>query len=281
MTTKNKNTTPKISVIITCYNYGKYIDEAIQSVQDQTFKDWELIIIDDCSTDESTRQKMIKLESEYKNISHIQTILSKKNMGVCKARNLGVRQTKGDYIIFLDGDDKLRKDCLEKMYNIIETGNYEIVGSGFQFFGNINKTIIRYYKKEKITTSCLLTPTSLIKKDIFLKIGGFRVNMTHGMEDHDLWIGLIEVGAEVYIIQEALLLYRAHSSESRGSKLEQESERGNFVKMQDNMVKNNPRMFLWTIENFKKQNKKLTKINIKLKIILGLSLIVNIIQILL
>lgn len=269
MNTKNKKANPKLSVIITCYNYGKFIDEAIESVENQTFRDYELIIIDDCSTDEFTKARIKHLSY----ISYINMISLKKNVGVCKARNLAAKEARGEYIMFLDADDKLNNDFLEKTYTTIKKDKFDIVGCGFQFFGKNNKIIINQYDKTKFFAACQLPAASLIRKALFIKMKGFRENMHNGMEDHDLWLGLIQEGARVHIIQEVLFRYRVHSSESRGSNLE--LDRRKFRNMQENMVRNNPKIFLQATEYQKKQIRKFKKINTKLKITVSLSLIFN------
>ena len=148
MNTKNKKSNPKISVIITCYNYGKFIDEAIQSVQNQTFKDLELIIIDDYSTDEFTQDKIKELSAQHYLYDSL-VITLKENVGVSKARNLATEQAKGEYILYLDADDKIEADCLQKMYDKMQEG-FDIVGSH----------ILEINKKHIIKRESLWSPTS-------------------------------------------------------------------------------------------------------------------------
>ena len=167
MNIKNKKANPKISVIITCYNYGEFIDEAIQSVQNQTFKDYELIIIDDCSTDKFTKEIIKKISiKKYHTFLSSKVIQLKKNAGVAKARNLAIKKAGGKYILCLDADDKLHKACLQEMYDIIEQEQYDIVGAGHKEFGYkpVKKAHIRQYFKYKFCTDCQITISSLFKK---------------------------------------------------------------------------------------------------------------------
>ncbi len=225
MDSKNKNATPKISVIITCYNYGKFIDEAIQSIADQTFKDYEIIIIDDCSTDPFTRKKLSKLlecvqgyiyrsgTNQVVIESKISKLIQlKKNVGVCEARNLGVKMAKGEYIIFLDADDKFRKDCLQEMYDVIEKDEYDIISCLYETFG---RESVKERKCKDILEHTVwmgyCSPTSLIKRKDFTKLNGFHPYFKkRGAEDFDFYMRLMNQGARPYIIQDHLFYYRKH-----------------------------------------------------------------------
>lgn len=130
----NKN--PRFSVIIPAYNVEKYIGKAIESVKKQTFKNLEIIVVEDCSTDDT--KKEIK---KYKN--DIILVQHKINKCLGGARNSGMRVAKGDYIIFLDGDDFLNNDkVLEKLDNLIGNQKVDVVYMGFTTFGKKNITII-------------------------------------------------------------------------------------------------------------------------------------------
>lgn len=105
----------KVSIIVPAYNVEKYIKRTLDSIINQNFRNFELIVVNDGSTD-NTRQiiEEILLNS---NISH--NIINKENEGVSIARNTGIKSAKGDYIFFLDGDDYIKEDCIEKLYNTL------------------------------------------------------------------------------------------------------------------------------------------------------------------
>lgn len=136
----------KFSVILAAYNVEKYIEEAIESVLSQNFEQYELIIVDDCSTD-MTKKKINK----YKNNSKIQILTTQKNTGTAGgARNLGMQYAKGEYMLFLDGDDKFYdENVLTKVSNVIGNQNYDIIFLGYQDLGNENK--IRTYNEQTAT----------------------------------------------------------------------------------------------------------------------------------
>ena len=163
---------PCISVIVPVYNCEKYIYDCIVSVLNQSYKNFELIIVNDGSTDNSIK-KIINLISGHKNIS----ILNKENGGVSSARNLGLKSAKGDWIAFIDSDDKIETDYLK---NLI-TGSYiddeiDMVISGFKTFGYSdslsNKFEDKIYNNEtlgalfskRLKSICLGTPWGKLYK---------------------------------------------------------------------------------------------------------------------
>lgn len=120
----------KFSIIVTAYNVDEYIDACIKSVQSQSYSNYELIIVDDCSTDNGKTINKIK---EYDNITFIQT---PKNSGAGGARNLGIKNATGDYIVFLDSDDALSSETvLENLNNTIGNDLPDIIYTGFKFIG--------------------------------------------------------------------------------------------------------------------------------------------------
>lgn len=141
-----------ISVIMPLYNNEIYIVEAIQSVINQTYKEWELIIINDASTDNSKFivQKFLEKEKDNRLIF----IDLKENKGVSFARNLGMKKAKGEYISFLDSDDLWDKNFLNELYRKIKETNGKLVYSKFAYFYNgdnikINKAVMREGKIDK------------------------------------------------------------------------------------------------------------------------------------
>lgn len=123
-------TNKKFSIIVTAYNIDNYIENCINSVKKQTYNNYELIIVDDCSTDDGKTVNKIK---EFDNIIFLQT---EKNSGAGGARNLGIKNATGDYIIFLDSDDALSSESiLENLNNLIGNDNPDIIYTGFKFIG--------------------------------------------------------------------------------------------------------------------------------------------------
>lgn len=155
----------KVSIIIPVYNAEKTIEKCISSILKQTYKDYELLLIDDGSTDNSL--KVIKKYSKYKNIR----ILNQENHGVAYTRNRGIKEATGDYIMFIDNDDFIDSDYIEQHVTAISKENSDIVISGYRRINIENKIL----HEEKLRDTywarfIIITPWArMFRKDFLLK----------------------------------------------------------------------------------------------------------------
>lgn len=195
----------KISVIVPCYNQGKYLAETLDSVIMQTFSDWECIIINDGSTDtsESVALSYVKKDSRFRYIYQ-------ENRGVCITRNRGIEMAQGEYILCLDGDDKISCDFLECMYPILDTNqSVKVVVSTVVQFGKIRRVMPSVdYSLEELMGRNIFVITSMFRKFDFEKTEGFNENMVKGLEDWDFWLSMLESGGEVAYVKQAVFYYR-------------------------------------------------------------------------
>lgn len=189
-----------VSIICLCYNHANFIEEALYSVFNQTYKNWELIIVNDASTDKS-KEVIDKIVKENPS-QNIQVIHLEKNVGNCAAFNVGFKISKGKYIIDLAADDKLEIDKLEKQVNILEnadaktgicftnailidenstkTGNYY-----FDWYKKVPKD--GFIFKELIRAGGMIcSPTMLIKREVLEELNGY--DETLSFEDYDFWV---------------------------------------------------------------------------------------------
>ncbi|MDR0927389.1 MAG: glycosyltransferase [Ignavibacteria bacterium] len=205
-------TVPMVSVIVPLYNYQEYVLETIESVVKQTYKDWELIIVDDCSTDDS-----YNIVKEYVH-SHPQYPIclwqNERNSGISATRNVGLKKAKGKYILLLDADDKIAEKALEKYISAIEREDADICYSQTQLFGTEDgiwelppANCFKYNP-----WGCSINPTCLFKKAILEKVGGFAEDM-RADEDWQFWASFVIKGVTKYTkIDEPLFLYRKHGN---------------------------------------------------------------------
>lgn len=195
-----------VTIIVTSYNYGQYLDECIGSLHNQTYKFIEIIVVDDGSDDLSTIEKLNELEKRGEQIIRI------KNSGVSVARNVGVNCAQGKYIIFLDGDDKLENTFVEKVMDLqIKNKDVLLVYSFTRFFGSINRLrILKNHPnyKQLLVYNSAFGITCLLQKKRILDIGGFNEKMRLGIEDWEFFIRYCYSGMKVGRVNQALFYYR-------------------------------------------------------------------------
>ncbi len=197
---------PKVSVIIPCYNQGIFVQDAVDSILNQTFDDYEIIIVNDGSTDEFTN----KLLSDYNRPKT--TVITTKNRGLAAARNTGINAAKGEYILPLDADDKIGTTYLEQAIQILDTDDsVGIVYCLARFFGADNSTwnLPEYSMSEMLNSNCIFC-SALFRKRSWDLVGGYKESMKYGWEDYEFWLSLIESGCGVYRIPSVLFFYRQH-----------------------------------------------------------------------
>ncbi len=188
-----------ISVIIPLYNKAPYVEKAIQSVFAQTYTDWELIVIDDGSTDNSVS---VVEAMHCITCSDKVRLNQQKNVGVSTTRNRGVEMAQGEYVCFLDADDWWDEHFLEEMHKAIEAyPEVGIIGTNYWYVKNGRQRVCvkdmqagyidyvkAYLHQMQVSGGMpLWTGAICIRKDVFLAIGGFNPQLCLG-EDFDLWI---------------------------------------------------------------------------------------------
>jgi glycosyltransferase involved in cell wall biosynthesis/predicted NUDIX family NTP pyrophosphohydrolase len=199
------NQIPAISVIIPCYNLGIYLDEAVQSVLAQTMHAFEIIIVDDGSTDKATCALL-------NNFNRPKTrLVRQENKGLAAARNRGIRESTGRYICCLDADDRLQPEFLEKAFTVLDTQPaVGFVTGYFQMFGE-RTDVFRYQTcafPEMLVYNQAVEP-SLFRREAWERAGGYCETFTSsGIEDWDLWITILELGYRAEVIPEIVWNYR-------------------------------------------------------------------------
>ncbi len=194
----------KVSVIIPCFNQGQYVDEAVNSILKQTYQDFEIIIVNDGSTDQFTSNKL-------KNYDQPRTrVISTSNQGLSAARNNGIKTAKGNYILVLDADDSFEPTFLEKAVSFLDKHpEIGVVTCGIRSFGEEEWST---HPKGGDVTAFFLKSNScasaLFRKKCWEDAGGYDESMKEGYEDWNFWIGVTKKGWKVYSIPELLFNYR-------------------------------------------------------------------------
>lgn len=203
---------PLVSVIIPSFNYGRYLEETVDSVLSQTFRDVEIIVTDGGSTDDDTLRLLRSFRKPKTKV-----YLNKGRHLLGDNRNLGIRRSRGKYICCLDSDDKLKPTYLEKALFLLETYNYDIVSTSVECFGGSNVLWQVPIKPslEQLTRNNQFSVVAVFKKTMWKKARGYHdwgLGKDLVAEDWDLWVRMMALGARGINIPEALMLYRVHDS---------------------------------------------------------------------
>ena len=225
---------PIVSVIMPCFNQGQFIEEAVESVIAQTFTPVEIIIINDGSTDIET----VRLLNHYQkpNVSVIHTA----NQGPSAARNVGIQQAKGQYILPVDADDLIAPTYIEKAVPILESQpEVGIVYAQAELFGAKTGSFdLPPYQFPDILLGNMIFNSSLYRKADWEKAGGYNENMVLGWEDYDFWLSILELGKDVSQIPE-VLYYHREVANSRSEQMTQE----HWVKSYAQIFKNHSQLY--------------------------------------
>ena len=199
---------PKVSVVIPCFNQGSYVEEAVDSVLQQTYKNYEIIIVNDGSTDAETNQLLHSFSYPHTNVIRSQ------NYGLANARNTGISASEGRYILPLDADDKIGSTYLDEAVKILEeNSNIGIVYCNAEFFGGKSGPFdLPSFSKDRLLVENIIFCTAFFRKDDWRKIGGFNPNMNYGWEDWDFWLSIIELDRDAYRIPETLFFHRKRAN---------------------------------------------------------------------
>ncbi len=202
---------PLVSIIIPCYNYGKFVTDAIESAENQTFKNIEIIVINDGSTDQDTINVLNSLSYPKTRIVH------QKNQGLASTRNNGAIISRGKYICYLDADDMIHPTYIEKtLFLLEERKNLGSAYSWVQCFEESNDIWKTQDLNPFMMRDANISPShSVIKKEVWEKVRelngvGFLTKYEGYFEDWVFWIDMIRVGFGGAVIKEPLIKYRVH-----------------------------------------------------------------------
>ena len=214
-----QNQGPLVSIIMAAYNAEKTINAAIQSVIDQTYTNWELIIVDDYSSDNTSVIVAEKKASD----TRIRYFRNNVNSGVSITRKKGLEEAKGDWIAVLDSDDMWTREKLEKQINLAFLREAELVFSGSAFMDNNGEridwilhvpTTIKY--KRLLKQNLVSNSSVLVKKELYSQ---FYVVGDEMHEDFAMWLLITKTGRVAYGIDEPLLIYRIADNSKSSNKI--------------------------------------------------------------
>jgi glycosyltransferase involved in cell wall biosynthesis len=200
---------PLVSVIVPCYQQAHFLDQSLRSVLEQTYQNWECIIVNDGSSDQtdSIALHWTAKDERFK-------YLEQENKGLSGARNAGIKICEGEYILPLDADDILDKDYLKTIVpEILKQPEAAVISCYTKFFHGNTNTIVGELTPTSGTVKSLLyenqlVATSLFRKTSWKQIGGYDERMKNGFEDWEFWISIVKLNKNYIVIPKHLFFYR-------------------------------------------------------------------------
>ncbi|HEU5013009.1 MAG TPA: glycosyltransferase family A protein [Roseiflexaceae bacterium] len=196
---------PQVSVIIPCYNYARFLPDAVASVLAQSSTAWEVLIVDDGSTDDT-----LIVAQQLQTVAPIR-LLRQPNGGPSAARNTGACHARAPLLLFLDADDMLAPEALQRMVKALhDAPDASFVSGAFQVFGNDNV----YWPGLPVDLATLaldntVLPAALVRRTAWEAVGGFDPAIQL-YEDWDFWLRIVVKGGRGIVLPETLLYYRRH-----------------------------------------------------------------------
>lgn len=209
----------RISIIMAAYNAEKTIEQAIYSVLCQTYPDFELLVVNDCSTDKTAALVAAIAEKD----DRVRLISNEKNGGVSYTRKHGLEEARGEWIAILDSDDAWASEKLEKQIELQEKTNAELLFTGSAFMDADGRPINWYLHapaevtyRQLLKQNVLSNSSALVRKKLYAKHYAVGDEMH---EDFAIWLSILKEGRKAYGVDEPLLIYRIAKSSKSGNKI--------------------------------------------------------------
>lgn len=195
----------KVSVIVPCYNQDQYLDEALHSVIEQIYTNWECIIINDGSSDDTEFVAKRWLKKDYR-FSYLKI----KNGGLSNARNIGIQKAQGEYILPLDADDKIEKKYIKlALEEFNKHKDLKLVYCNAVKFGEVNGIWnLKPYSLLNLARENMIFCSAIYRKKDWSLVNGYDINMKYGWEDWEFWIAILKNGGKVKKIDYTGFFYR-------------------------------------------------------------------------
>ena len=218
---------PKVSVVIPCFNHGEFLPEAVASITASTKRDdVEIIVVDDGSTDERTRTETDKLVARGINV------VRQENRGLVAARNAGIAEAKAEYIFPLDADDRVRPGCLDHGIRILDADpKVGVVYGDGEYFGiRTGRWRIGPFDRHRLLQWNFIACCAVYRRSVWEQNRGYDGTMpVQGLEDWDFWLGALEHGWELAYVPEIFFDYRVAKESMITSTFGSEPEIAKFI----------------------------------------------------
>ncbi|ACK69698.1 glycosyl transferase family 2 [Gloeothece citriformis PCC 7424] len=207
---KTSDLTSQVTVCISLYNYRNYILETLDSVYNQTLDLLDLIVVDDCSKDDSLTVTLSWLEKNSQRFNKAQLVQHQTNNGLAYSRNTAIGLAQTPYVFILDADNLLYPRCIMQGLEALESSKAAFAYSIIEKFGAMEKIIgNQSWSKEQLAYGNYIDAMALIKKTSLEAVDGYS-HIQYGWEDYDLWCKFAEKNFYGILVPEILVRYRVH-----------------------------------------------------------------------
>lgn len=240
-----------VSIIVPAYNHAQFLDEALTSVYNQSYANWECIIVNDGSSDnvEEVAKQWTDKDSRFR-------YYSQENKGVSSTRNLGIKNAEGTYILPLDADDKIASRFIELAVGAFENDvSLKLVYCKAEKFGAENGLWkLEPYTLKGLAKENMIFCSAMYHKTNWKTLGGYDVEMKSGLEDWEFWIHLLKDGGNVLCLEYVGFYYRVKAI-SRTKTIQQKD----FKQLHNYLSVKHPEFFVGQLGSFQDLNAAITK----------------------
>ncbi len=198
-----------VSIIVPCYNQGQFLNDALNSVFNQSHSNWECIIVNDGSSDSTEEIAMvwIKKDARFK----LTTTL---NGGLAMARNNGIKHANGAFVLPLDADDRISDDYIQIALKLMEKSDLVklVYAKGYKFGVESGIWKLPTFSLLNLARSNMIHCSALFRRSDWERVGGYDTNMKYGLEDWEFWIAILKDGGEVKFIDRVCFYYRIRAN---------------------------------------------------------------------
>jgi glycosyltransferase involved in cell wall biosynthesis len=209
---KTAHTRAQVTVVVTLYNYGRFVLEALDSVTAQELADIDLVVVDDASTDGGRQQVADWLRSNHERFGRAILTSHQQNQGLASARNQGFAAAASGYVFVLDADNQLYPRCLAACLKTANENNADMVHTILEIFGEEQGVMgTDLWDPQALLSGNYIDAMALVRRSAWRQAGGYRRMQTAGWEDYDLWLRFAEARLDVFRVPEILCRYRQHA----------------------------------------------------------------------
>lgn len=230
----------EVAVVVPLYNYAGTIEACLQSVLQQDLERIALVVIDDCSTDDSGTRAVQFLRQYPDRFSMTRVIRQHRNQGLSMSRNAGIVWSSEPFLFMLDADNRLRPPALSRLLEALQCSGAAFAYSQLRLFGDSSGVgVADIWNPSMLRIGNYVDAMAMLRRDALLAVKGYAILADdHGWEDYDLWCSFAELGMSGVFLPEMLCDYRVHGASMLRSRTNQ-----HYASMMAEMALRHPRLF--------------------------------------